>query len=167
MRIFNYFVYSLVLTVLMLIWGCGSGGGGTAGESKFVSKATLDAPAPGVKGIQITLILPATVIPELDATGKPAVTLLGQNNVTQNNGLLYVTYTPASGSASGTVQIIVIRGDTPFEPGDFFSLPCVVEAGKPIPTQDQFGYTDLKVWDSNGNDITSPSSGAIVTAAAR
>ncbi|BCS55466.1 hypothetical protein [Geobacter sp. SVR] len=165
MRIFNCFTCSLALVVLVLLGGCG---GGEQAGGAVVAKTTLTGPAPGVKSIEITLILPATVTPEMDpSTGNPKVTALSPNNVTSSNGLLYVAYTPASGAAGGRIKIVVIRGDAPFIEGDFLSIPCVVEAGKPVPSPGQFTYTDLKVWDTSGNDITSQSSGATVTAVVR
>lgn len=149
--------------MLAFIGGCGSGGG-TSGNSKFVSKGALAGPLnPGVKGVEITLVLPAVATPEINAaTGQPVVTLLPPNNVTDSNGILSVTYTPTSGTTPGKVKIGVIRGDIPFRPGDFFNVPCVIAAGQSV-TADNFSTEGLRVWDSNGADITSSTSVATIT----
>jgi hypothetical protein len=87
------------------------------------------------------------------------VSALAPNDVTSANGSLIAVYTPASGTTPGKVKLVVVRGDTPFTAGDFFSVACEVAAGQFVPADSAFGYEGLKIWDATGADITS-SSGA-------
>jgi hypothetical protein len=83
------------------------------------------------------------------------VTALAPNNITATNGILIPIYTPASGTTPGKVKITMIRGDSPFTAGDFFSVACVVEAGQAVPAASAFSTEGLRIWDATGTDITS------------
>ncbi len=157
-------VITILAFLLLTISGCGSVENSTPGT--FVSKSVLSGTvSPLVLGVQITLILPDGVTVEIDpVTGKPLVTALAPNDVATSGGLLDAEYVHADGTTPGQVKIAIIRGDTskPFTAGDFFSVVCVVAAGQAVPSSSAFSFSGLKIWDADGNDITS-SSGATAT----
>ncbi len=155
-------VIAMLACLLVIIHGCGSVENRTPGI--FVSKSVLSGTiSPAVKGVQITLILPDGVTVQNDpVAGSPLVTALAPNDVTSSAGSLIAVYVPALGTAPGQLQITIIRGVGSFTAGDFFSVACEVAGGQEIPTSGAFGYTNVRIWDANGNDITS-SSGVTAT----
>ena len=154
MKIRTFIKIVMMLALLSFIWGCGSGGGGTQGTVKYAAKSTLSgAFRPSVKGVEITLVLPAGVTVKADASGMTlagVVTAVAPNDVTTANGSILAKYTPASGTIPGKVKIVIARGDTPFTAGNFFTVVCDVAAGQATPSAADFSCEGLNAFDSNG-----------------
>lgn len=165
MSIKNVCMIMAGIALMLIQAGCGSGGGSTtasvttpSGTVTVSSKSVLGAVSTAVKGIEMTLVLPSGVTVAADSSGitnAGVVTLLSPNNVTSSNGAVLAKYTPASGSTPGKVKIVIIRGDTPFVPGDFLNVKCDVVAGISV-TSEMFSYEGLKAYDANGAAITTP-----------
>jgi len=156
-------VVQLVLVLIMLtaMWGCGSGGNQSV-TTQGTQKSVLLLSAP-VKGIDITLVLPAGATVSADpATGEtlPGVVTLSGPNAGLANSYPLGIFTPASASVPAKVRIVLIS-DTAFVAGEFFTVTCDVAAGVTLAPAD-FGYEGLVLYDAaTGSAITAGVSATI------
>ncbi len=137
--------------------GCGGGGSGStapAGNS-FQKKAYLTGTSvQNVKGIELTMILPAGVTVPADSSGQVTsgiITMLAPNN----SGTIQVgNYTPATATIAGSVKIVIANGTTPFSVGDFFVITCTVDPGVVV-SANQFSFMNMQIYDDLGNNVPS------------
>jgi hypothetical protein len=171
MKIASGFKILFVVTIALLMWGCGSGGDSSraVGSEKIVSKSVLSgAVPPDVRGIEITLVLPPGVTVNADSAGVPltgVITTVAPNDVTAGTGSVTAKYTPASATTPGKLKIAIIR-TTGFTAGDFLNVTCEVAAGATNISAAQFATEALKVFDNNGAEISGATAEIVATGAA-
>jgi hypothetical protein len=147
-------ISGMALFILILgMAGCGGGSDGTPGSSnrKAVSALSLAAPDKTVGGIQLTLNMPAGVVPQpdqFDAAGNvvnSAVRLVGGSDVAVQN--LQKKYTPDPATGGGKLEIVAI------EPAGFtsnHSILITLDITGGIPKAADFTISNLIISDLNG-----------------
>ena len=156
----------IVLSAAMaaLIAGCG-GGGSTSGvsASKVSAKGVLNVTNnPNVKGIQLTLVLPADVTVATDPAYTDNRTRAGVVTIpstSQNSGKISIQvakYTPASGTDKGMVTVAIVVNnpqiDSFMSDDNFFTITCDVAAGATVSASDF--SSKVKLFDAAGAEVT-------------
>jgi hypothetical protein len=136
-------LYSSIVSIMLLLPGCGGGGTGNAVplpmNTAIVLSATL---APGltktslpIKGIDVTFVLPQTASPILNSDGSLQIGETGLKNLNQNGNIQSGSYVPAT----RTVHFILLPNDialTDLGTGDIARLTCDISSGAQLSAQD-------------------------------
>lgn len=162
------FLFLFTLYSAVAIAACGGGGGGntTDGTTTQKTKAivTLSTSVTGsipagtsILGYDVTITLPAGVT--VKSTTNPPATDEGVVTATGEaaGALPIATYTPASGSAAGSVNVLLASG-TAVNAGEFSAITCDIASGSSPAASDfvitKFSATGLDSGDSTV-DLTS------------
>lgn len=161
MKMRTVMLAALMLIMLAVMWGCGSvENQGVVSSGTQKSVLMLSGP---VKGIDITLLLPAGVTVKADPyTGEtlPGVIALSGLNAGMANSYPLGFYTPAYEGSPGRVRI-ALMSNTAFVAGEFFTVTCDLASGV-VPAASDFGYEGLTLYDAaTGGAITTGVSATI------
>lgn len=143
----------LLPVTLLLLAGCGSGGGGaTAGPSKAVVKLSTQATgaAQTIGDITVTLHLPAGVSVQVkpDGSGETADGVVVKSGAADApNTVVIAKYS----SAAGTVDLQIVKSDG-FDPGEFVTVSCDLAAAA-SPAGSDFSTSNFSAFDLGGNSI--------------
>lgn len=113
-----------------MLTACGGGGSGTAAVpvTATLKLATTGTSAANLSGIDITLHLPAGVVPALNNDGTVAVTVVSPSGVASTGTLVAANYTPANIPTNGSLRISLISA-TGFGVGEFATINLNVATG--------------------------------------
>lgn len=146
--------------LLFTLSGCGSGGGGngSAAPTKSVVKLSTQGTVPTqstVGGVQLTLVLPAGVTVKADNTGKTNGGVVVASGVATGADVYTGTYTPATASTDGTLEIWIANSQTGFGTGEFVTVTCDLAAGAAPKATDFTIKPDYKVFNLTDSSIIS------------
>jgi hypothetical protein len=151
----------LVVHLMFSLAGCGGGGGGNgnAAPTKAVVKMSTQGTVPmssTIGGVQLTLVLPAGVTVNADSTtGKTDSGVVVASGVATGADVYWGTYTPATASADGTLEIKIANSQTGFDTGEFVTVTCDLAAGV-VPKATEFAVkSDYKVFNLTDSSLIS------------
>jgi hypothetical protein len=148
--------YLPVLLLVTLLSACGDTAhpSTTGGSLKAVIKPAALTAGLNIAGIQLTLTVPVGVSPPLLPDGKadPAATVVITSAAAQNQNLPGGTYTPATATSPGQLEISAIVASG-FSATDEITIHLNVAPGA-FPVASDFNLLSFKAFDINGKDVT-------------
>jgi hypothetical protein len=127
---------------------------GTSATMKLSTQGT--AAAGSIKGLEVTVTLPAGVTLKADAGGIPNTGVVALSGVVPVGASMAAKYTPAIGATSGTVKIS-IASSTGFGVGEFVTITGDL-ASRTVPVSSPFALSDFTAFDGNGTALGGVSS---------
>jgi hypothetical protein len=109
-----------------------------------------------VKGIEVTISLPAGVVLRSDATGVPLAGVVATAGSASNGGLFGAKYNPATATAPGTLHLGFITTGT-LTAGDVFTFTGDLALGSTAPTASAFTISSSMLSDFDGKSVTGAS----------
>lgn len=153
-------LYLLLSWVFMLLAGCGDvvlNNGGSASSSTAVLKLkTSGTPSAKIRGIDITIVLPAGATPDVNSNGSVVCNVSG---VAAPGVVLSATNTPATSAAKATLHITMASGiEAGFSEGEYATVVVKVPSGTTLEAAG-FSYSDFNPIDISGNTASGISAG--------
>ena len=130
-------IWALCGLMVLLLAGCGDGGGAAPSQQfspaiatlKLVTQGTLPAET-SLSGVSVTISLPAGVTPVMHPTGEVDSATVTVSGVAIPSSSLPPTYTPATGTAPATLQLVITNTAAEgFGVGEFATVTCSVTPG--------------------------------------
>lgn len=132
---------------------------GSIATVKLSTQGTVAAGS--IKGVEVTVTLPAGVTLKADANGIPNAGVVVVSGVAPGGSSLVAKYTPISGSTPGSVTIS-IANSTGFGAGEFVTITGDITSGL-TPATSQFTLSGLAIFDGYGAGISGVSSSSNLT----
>lgn len=146
----------LILMAIALLPACGDTTKSPhAGDTvKAVIKPSALTAEQNVAGIELAITVPAGVTPPLLADGSvdTVATVDIASSAPQNQNLPGVTYTPATATAPGKLEVYAVAASG-FKPTDEITIHLKVAVGT-IPVESDFQLLSFKAFDTNGAPVT-------------
>ena|SRR6185369_1778290 len=162
MNILKSLLGMFLAVVIMAMFGCGGGGGTAAPPTKATLKLSTAGTTANIRGIEVTVVLPAGVTVDASTTVDPAimepkagVVVLSGSTVADATAFSQLpplaAYTPATGTAPGKVKIL-LAAQKDFALGEFVTVNTAIAAGT-IPLATDFTLEGFTAVDQNGAPI--------------
>lgn len=157
-------IWALDGLMVLLLAGCGDGGtGGAAAPSqqfspaivilKMVTQGTLPAET-SLSGVSVTISLPAGVTPVMHSTGDVDSATVTVSGVAIPSNSLPPTYTPATGTAPATLELVITNmAAEGFGVGEFVTVTCSVTPGS-YPREEDFSVLNFSAITLTGEATT-------------
>jgi hypothetical protein len=148
----NRTLCGLALSVAALLGCSGSGGGGQPSQALLRLSVEGSAPSLSIKGVQMTLELPAGVTIAASEAGKiDGAALSASGAAAGGSALLAGHFTPATSSAQSAAKVMLAR-PTGFDAGEFATVTCAIAKGA-SPRWSELRISGFKAVDEDGVEI--------------
>ena len=141
-----------ILACAAALCGCSGGKGQTSPTAILTLGTQGTVAAQSIRGLELTITLPAGVTISSDGSGTPSEGVLAASGPAAGGSAAVAGhYTAAVGSTPGTLTLVLVK-TAGFDAGEFATVTCNLGEGA-APGPADFGQVGFKAVDQNGAEL--------------